>query len=998
MEAQQMTTLLEQNYDIIISHIKPLAGELDLNYYVESDKGAYIAKLMHVHCAVDGIELQADTLLHLNSQDLDFHVPRLIKNKENGKHCSIELAKERRILWLLSYCPGYLYADGSPRTDTLHYSLGQTVASLTKALEGYDHPLKIRTHNWQLSRAMESKPYCSYITGVHKNICEDIFKKFDLDVLEQLNKLPHSIIHNDLNDYNLLVHTQEDKLLVNGLFDFGDMAYQATICETAIALAYAILGQDNPLAVCKSYLEGHVTRFPLQEEELAILFDLIKTRLAVSVAISSKRQTEQAENSYLTISQLPAKNALEKLVKISDDFALCVFRDACGYEVHPGINSIMQELRTGAHAEIIKEIQTSCVLDLSVGSLILGGDPKNLNFDKLNSSIEKEMQDANVQMSIGRYNEARMIYQGNLFGKSDYPATLRRRIHMGFDVFCAAGTQVYAPYDAVVHTMTFNPTPLDYGQLVILAHRTKDDFPFYTLYGHLAKNTEELIKEGQHIKAGEHFANIGDYAENGNWPPHLHLQLMTDLLGLDADFPGVIYADEREIWKKLCPNPALLIDPENLESYNAESDIAKLLERRKEVLGANVSLSYTNPLHIVNGYERFLFNSNAQGYLDLYNNVAHVGHGHPKVVEAVQKQTALLNTNTRYLHDTILRYSEKLLSKFSDDFDVCFIVNSASEANELALRLARAHTNRRDILVNAHAYHGHTTTLIDISPYKHDGPGGQGAPDWVHTTDAPDDYRGKYRRSNINCGKAFAHDLKHTIANKHIAAFIAETYQSVGGQLIPPKDYLRLSYEYVKENGGLNIADEVQTGFGRLGDTWWGFELQNATPDIIVLGKPIANGMPMGAVVTKRAIADSFNNGMEFFSTFGGNPVSCAAAEAVLHVVEEEGLMENAQVLGKELKQYFMELKAKHKLIGDVRAQGFFLGIELVRDYETLEPADREARYIVNRLKEQHILAGVDGPHHNVLKFRPTMITTRQDIEFLMLALGKIFKEQVVQS
>ena len=996
-EVKRISQLLEQNYGLTPMEITQLDGEQDLNFYIKNTQTEYIAKLMHVGCTVNDIQLQTDTLEHLQSLELGFQTPRIVRSKKDKYFEQIETVEGQRILWVLSYSHGDLYAHVSPRTDSLHASLGTMVANLTNALRNYDHQNKERHHRWMLSEALQSQTSVSFITDECKEICQNVFTKFEHSIIDQLNNLPHSIIHNDLNDYNLLVDCRDAQNVMQGLFDFGDMAFQATICETAIALSYAILGQEDPLAVCRTYLKSYHTITPLLDSELAILFDLIKTRLAVSIAISSKQQVDNPDNTYLTISQTPAKEALITLSAIPDEFALCVFRHACGFPLHAGIASIQSHLKNHTYSEIIHGITFDCLLDLSVGSRMLGADPKNVRYEQLDQLISAAMKKQNTRIAIGRYNEARMIYLGNLFGDSEYSASKRRRIHMGLDVFCEVGTKVHAPYDAVVHKMMYNPTPLDYGQLVILQHRTNDGFSFYTLYGHLSEDTNTLITEGKVLKAGDYFANIGAQGENGNWPPHLHLQVITHLLGFGTDFPGVVYASERAIWKKLCPNPALLIDKGNPEKYDAEIDSEALIERRNDVLGANVRLSYNAPLHLVHGSSCFLYTSAAQGYLDMYNNVAHVGHSHPRVVEAVQNQIGLLNTNTRYLHDNVLRYSEKLLSKFPDQFDVCFIVNSASEANELALRLARVHTGRKDILVNENAYHGHTTTLIDISPYKHNGPGGRGAPDWLHTVDAPDDYRGKYRRVHENCGIKYAQDLKTVAADNTVAAFIAETYQSVGGQLIPPNDYIRLSYQYVSDSGGLNIADEVQTGFGRLGDAWWGFESQNAVPDIVVLGKPIANGMPMGAVVTTKAIADSFNNGMEFFSTFGGNPVSCAAADSLIDIVEEEGLMKNAQELGNVMKSRFLELKEKHKLIGDVRAQGFFLGIELVRDHETLEAADTEARYIVNRLKDNFILAGVDGPLHNVLKFRPIMTVTQKDIEFCCTTLDKIFQENYLR-
>lgn len=988
---QTLDALLNIHYNLSGMEISQLPGEKDLNYKIFDDKHTFILKLMDANCAAQLIDFQSKFFHHLENQSTHFNCPKIIKTKSSNDYVYVEIENQNRILWLLSYCTGTLLAHHKPRTKELHSSFGKMIAELRTHATGFTHPYMQRAQLWNLSEAGRSQQYATHIIGETNQIAQDVFSKFKVSIKGKLQLLEHGVIHNDANDYNVLVNEQQGSFLVNGIFDFGDMAYQAYICDVAIALAYAILNQDEPLEVCSDFLRAYHKIKPLQVEELEILFDLIKTRLAVSIAISSKRQKESPNDDYITISQEPAKQALVQLNKISEQFALCVFREACGYEIHKGHESIIRFLNNEVPFEIIKQLETRCVLDLSVDSKMLGANPKNLECDSLTHIIDEHLRTKGASMAIGRYTEARMIYQGELFGSSNYPASKRRKIHMGLDVFCAAGTKVFAPYDATVIIKTYNPTPLDYGQVIVLEHNCDDGSPFYILYGHLAKKAE--VHKGDKIKAGTHFASLGKKEENGNWPPHLHLQIMTSLLDLNEDFPGVVHNYEKSIWKKLCPNPALLLDKSNPELYDADVDKSSLLVKRKNQLGFNLSLSYKQPIHAVNAYKQFIYDNAAQGYLDMYNNVPHVGHSHPKVVKAVQDQVGLLNTNTRYLHENIIRYSEKLLAKFPAYLDVCYFVNSASEANELALRLARTHTGRKDILVNENAYHGHTSTLIDISPYKHKGPGGQGPPAWLHTAEAADDYRGRYKRMDENCGLHYANEVKTLIKNKEIAAYISETYQSVGGQLIPPKGYTKSTYAIVKENGGVNIADEVQTGFGRLGSAWWGFEAQDANPDIVVLGKPIANGMPLGAVVTTREIAESFDNGMEFFSTFGGNPVSCAAGEAVLDVMTDEGLMENAHTLGLEFKTQLLALKDEYELIGDVRAQGFFIGIELVRNKTSLEPASTEANYIVNRLKENFILAGVDGPFHNVIKLRPIMCCDMNDFNFLIQKLELILQE-----
>jgi len=418
------------------------------------------------------------------------------------------------------------------------------------------------------------------------------------------------------------------------------------------------------------------------------------------------------------------------------------------------------------------------------------------------------------------------------------------------------------------------------------------------------------------------------------------------------------------------------------------------LEQRRSLLGRNLSIAYRDPLKIVRGEMQYLYDDAGRQYLDAYNNVAHVGHCNPQVVKAGQEQMALLNTNTRYLSDLINEYAERLIDTLPPTLNKCFFVNSGSEANELALRLARTHTRARDLIVLDHAYHGNTTTMIDISPYKHDGPGGSGPPKWVHKVPLPDLYRGLYRsdeRDAVHNYSQHVVDVIERLDNRSLCGFLAESMPSVGGQIVLPPGYLNSVYLAVRESGGVCIADEVQTGYGRIGTHFWGFESYEVVPDIVVLGKPIGNGHPIGAVVTTTEIAESFDNGMEFFSTFGGNNVSCAIGLAVLDTVLEEGLQTHARSVGSMVLERLRRLMSQHKIIGDVRGSGFFLGVELVKDRESREPATLEATEIVNKMREEAVLLGTDGPFHNVLKIRPPMPFNEADavrlVETLDLAL-----------
>jgi 4-aminobutyrate aminotransferase-like enzyme len=489
--------------------------------------------------------------------------------------------------------------------------------------------------------------------------------------------------------------------------------------------------------------------------------------------------------------------------------------------------------------------------------------------------------------------------------------------------------------------------------------------------------------------------------ENGGWPPHLHLQIILDLLDRGAQFPGVARASERAVWMSLSPDPNLLLGIPLEKIPEREPSAEETILRRRKLLAPNLSVSYQRPLKIVRGWRQYLYDETGRAFLDVYNNVPLVGHSNPRVVRAAEEQLALLNTNTRYLHENVLRYADRLTALLPKPLEVCYLVNSGSEANELALRLARATTRSDDVIVLEHAYHGHTNTLIDISPYKFNGPGGAGKKPWVHVAPLADDYRGLYRRGESKLGAKYAQHIgeicKELQTRGSRPTFIAETLPSVGGQIAFPQDYLAETYRHLRAADGVCIADEVQVGFGRLGTHLWGFETQDVVPDIVVLGKPIGNGFPLAAVVTTREIAEAFNNGMEFFSTFGGNPVACAAGLAVLEVVKGEQLQDNALRVGNYWLAELENLRNKYPLIGDIRGSGLFLGLDLVLSRETREPAPLHASYIANRLRDRAILAGTDGPHHNVIKLRPPLIFSEGDAASFCAAFEAILAEDPAQ-
>jgi 4-aminobutyrate aminotransferase-like enzyme/Ser/Thr protein kinase RdoA (MazF antagonist) len=990
---------------------RALPGEYDDNFQLAATDGrSYVLKVMHPARERAFIDLQCQALRHLAQRAPQLALPRVIPNRSGELFTTMATADgSNRLAWLLTFVAGTTLAEVRPHAQELLRDLGHFLGEMDAALQSFSHPTAHRELKWDSSRALWIKDYVKEIADSKRRaLVERFLTLFESEVVPALPRLRRSVIYGDANDHNVLIGAPwPQPLKIASVIDFGDMHHGLTVSEPAIAAAYTILGKENPLEAAASVIAGFHAAFPLDEQELSVLYTLICTRLAVSVTNSAHRKTLKPDDAYVTVSEAPAWEALERLAKTNPRFANYTFRAACGVSPVPQGQAVEKWLRVvaGSSASILDvDLRTapSMVFDLSVGSAFLGADPVAAETPALTEKIFNEMKRAGVSIGVGRYDEPRLLYTSPLFRASDDHTQERRTIHLGIDLFVEPRTPLRAPLDGVVHIVANNAAPLDYGPLAILRHETGSGEEFFTLYGHLTKDSLEGLKVEQHVARGQAFARVGTAQENGGWAPHVHFQIILDLLDLGANFPGVAYASQRSVWTSLSPDPNVLLGIPADRFPAKEPEFEETLAQRRALLGKNLSISYQRPLKIVRGWMQYVYDDTGRAYLDAYNNVPLVGHSHPHVVKAAQAQLALLNTNTRYLHDNVNLYAERLTRLLPEPLRVCFFVNSGSEANELALRLARAHTQREDVIVLEHAYHGHTTTLIDISPYKFDGPGGSGKKPWVHVAPLADDYRGLYRRADKNAGSKYARHVGEILARaksegRGVAAYIAETLPSVGGQIVFPPGYLAEVYAHVCAAGAVCIADEVQVGFGRLGAHFWGFESQGVVPDIVVLGKPIGNAFPLAAVITTQKIADSFSNGMEFFSTFGGNPVACAAGLAVLDVLEDEHLQSRALRVGTHLMKGLKTLQERHELIGDVRGSGLFLGIDLVLDRDTREPAPLQASYVVNRLRDCGILTGTDGPHHNVIKLRPPLVFSQADADFFVRTLDTILKEDPAQ-
>ncbi len=1004
LTAEQAAAIARNIYGIEAT-ASPLTSERDQNFILETSRAErFVLKI--ANAAEERALLDAQNAAMTHVARATGLAPRVVE-VDGTSIFAHGAAEAGHFVRLLTWIPGSPLGAVRRQSAALVEDIGRRLGEIDRALVLFDHPAAHRRFHWDVAHAS------SVVTESAGHIRDaDLRTRIrqwsaqlaaDVDPIVAL--LPRSVIHNDANDYNIIVDTSGDicsrSERVAGLIDYGDIVHSFTCADLAIAMAYVMLDQREPLQAAATLVKGYHAARPLAEAEIAALFDLARLRLCMSVAIAADQQRQRPDDAYLAISQWPIARTLPALMRIHRRFAAAAFRHACGLDPGPASTRIVRWISAQECAPVVRTDPVATItLDLSVGSPLVSGDAHENVHPALSERIAARLREEGATAGIGRYREPRVLYSAPAFGA---PRDRNRRtVHMGVDVFVPPGTPVYAWLDGTVHTVRDNAAPLDYGPVVILQHRTDDGDIFHTLYGHLSRESLAALPVGRGVRRGEAFATIGSAEVNGGWTPHIHFQVIADLLDLGADFPGVCRATELPVWEAFSPDPGDSVVPTfrsaMLGSFPRESfDTAAALASRQRATGRNVSIGYREPLRLVRGWMQFLFDATGRRYLDAYNNVPHVGHCHPAVVRAAADQLRVLNTNTRYLHDSLALFAERLTATLPSPLRVCYIVNSGSEANELALRLARAHTRRRNMLVLDAAYHGNTTSLIDISPYKFSGPGGEGAPAWVHTVASPDVYRGEFKAADPDAGRKYAAVVARTVARLEreggICAFIAESAPSVGGQLILPCDYLPHVYQCVRGAGGVCIADEVQTAYGRMGTHFYAFEAQHVVPDIVVVGKPIGNGYPLGAVVTTAEIAASFDNGMEYFSTFGGSTVSCAVGLAVLDVVQREGLQEHARRVGERLLGGLRALAARHPMVGDVRGSGLFLGVELVKDRDSLDPATEEASYVINRMREEGILIGTDGPFHNVLKIRPPMPFDEGDADWLVATLDLILAE-----
>jgi 4-aminobutyrate aminotransferase-like enzyme/Ser/Thr protein kinase RdoA (MazF antagonist) len=935
-----------------------LGSHQDRNYLVEADDGRFVLKIARHGITRPELEAENAGLAHLAAAGLSFAVPVPVPALDGSLIVEgTTSAGATHDLRLVTYIEGVPLDGESYFSAAVLRAHGAMGAELSLALAGFDHPGLDRAFQWDLKHAAEIcealAPFAS--TPGRRTLLEASIGRAMRALEPVIPRLRVQVVHADITDQNTLgTRDAAGRLVPSGIIDFGDLSRTWLVSDLAVTIAAdTMFDTAHPLRIATELTRGSTQVLPLTDAELAALWPLVVAR-AASVAISGDHQASlEPDNAYVIESRQAEWAALEAVAAVPFALAEEALRQAAG------AGPVERPLVKRAVAPVLADAPVAMVLDLSTTSDALEGsaigDPAAI--EPLVAAVE-----SGGCMAVGRWGEARLV--DTVLDAIDETPT----IHLGIDLFAPAGTGVHAPVGGVVRRVD--------GGIVI------GGIEDVALAG-----VEAAVDEGREVVAGEPVGSVAVAGPDG-LPPHVHVQRVAEP-GLEA--PSRAAPSLAEAWLRLCPDPSAILSLDPAVAAAPPDDPAGLLARRDAVLATTQEHYFDAPPRIERGWRHHLIDTRGRARVDIVNNVAVLGHSHPAVEAAVTRQLRLLNTNSRFLYEPMVAFAEALAARFPPPLDTVFLVNTGSESVELAIRLARTATGQEDVIAIRGAYHGWTVATDAITTSVLDNPRAlETRPAWAHAAEAPNPLRGRFQ--GPDAGTRYAEDVRRIVAELQAAgrgpaAFIAEALFGNAGGIVLPDGYLREAYAAVRAAGGLAIADEVQVGYGRLGAYRWAFEQQGVVPDIVTVAKAAGNGMAVGAVITTRAIADAFGAQGSFFSSVGGSPVACAAGLAVLRAIDEEGLQENARVTGAHLKAGLERATAGHPLVAAVHGMGLYMGVELVRDRETLEPAAAEAMAISERMLELGVIVQPTGDGNNVLKVKPPLCITPASADLVAEAL-----------
>ena len=962
VDAAEAARLLREAFGVQAELVE-LWSHQDRNFRVATPTGQrFVLKVAREGLGRAALEAENAAMLRAAAAALPFEVPVPQPAVDGSLVVRVGTASgAEHDLRLVTWLDGEPVADGHLPASFLR-AHGAMAALIARAMDGFDHAALDRTLQWDVRHAGAVVAALAGFAGTRerRDLLEASMDRAGAALAPLSADLRVQAVHQDVTDVNTLVRRDDSGRPVPiGLIDFGDLSRTWLAAELAVTLAAdAYHALDAPLQAAREVARGFLPLRPLTEPELAGVWPMVVAR-AAAVAISGDQQAAlDPDNAYVAGVRDGEWAALEAVAGVPFPLAEEVFREAAGL----GPRHV---LATPAVAvPPVSGIHGAPVLDLSTTSDELPADATG------SPAASAAVVQAAGAISIGRWGEARLA--DTRLDSMAEPET----IHLGVDVFAAGGTAVMAPVAGVARRRATGASIAADGFDLIL------------------DGVEAEVDEGRRVEAGARLGLVRAVPREGR-ATGVHVQLVL-AQGLDA--PPRSVPSLAAAWQALCPDPSPVLGLQPGTAAAPPDGTADLLARRDRVVAGVQVHYYDAPPRIERGWRQHLVDTRGRAYVDIVNNVAVLGHSHPAVEAAVRRQLARLNTNSRFLYGVMVEFAEALAARFPAPLDTVFLVNTGSEANELALRLARTATGREDVLSVRGAYHGWTAATDAITTSAIDNPRALGTrPAWVHPVEPPNAYRGIHR--GPDAGTRYADDVRAVLAGLAAAgrgpsAFIAEPLYGNAGGVVLPSGYLREVYAAVRSAGGLAIADEVQTGYSRLGHYQWAFEQQGVVPDIVTVAKAAGNGIAVGAVVTTRAIAEAFAAEGSFFSSVGGSPVSCAAGLAVLETIDREGLRENAREVGGRLRAGLEGLAAEHpEIVGAVHGMGLYLGVELVRDPVTLEPADAEALAICERLLELGVIVQPTGDGNNVLKVKPPLCIDRTSADFVVAALERALRE-----
>ena len=958
VDAQQLRRAVQVHFGIAVDDVQALAGEYNETWALTTPQGErYVAKVLHDEQALEHRLMQADLMSHLAEHEPDLPIARVIATLQGANAARHAEGPATFYLQVLTWLPGRMISEIPYRDPELLREIGRAAGRLVRAGEGYHHRAAIRSHLWDLREADEQ--VLNHLENVteetQRDIAQHVVQWFRDEAAPRLGSLATGVVHQDLNDFNMIVSRGDDQRWhLSGVLDFGDALDTVCVAEVAIAVAYAMLGEPLPVAAARHVVAGFHEIRPLSAEEIECILPLAAARLAVNATVWTTRLAEDSSNTYAASRMAKTWPLLERLVELDRTFALATLRDACGllpFEENASFAAWTSHLEPGAPA---------------------------LSIDGREVVVLEADQDTPDHPDA--------IFVRSPLSPDPELAT-RRRTRGGSRETLTLGTHFLssrAMTASATHAGDVLRIDRDGGRLLVACH--DGEVTFFAQYSGL----------------DEIFVDAGDAVDVQGALGVARANDRTARAALTwcRDEPGVwlpehVRSEEAHLWAQRCPNPERFL---SVASKATLDDPATVTSTRANVLAASQRAYYSEPMNLTSATGVWLRDNFGREYLDAINNVTHVGHGHPHVVAAATRQLARLNTNSRFTYSALPRYAERLAATLPEPLNVVFFTCTGSEANDLALRIARQVTGREHVVVIEGAYHGNTTAVTGISPNRYRGSGGHGPPPTTHEIPQPNQYRGAYGYDHRDAGAAYARDASDVIAamNSHgtpPAAVFAESLMGTAGQIPLPPGFLPGVFAAVRAAGGLAVSDEVQVGVGRLGSTFWGFEGHHVIPDIVTMGKPLGNGYPLAAVVTTRDIADAFDNGMKYFNTFAGSPVACAIGEAVLDVVENESLQQHAGVVGEYFRGRLVDLGSSFEVVGDVRGYGLYLGVELVSDRVTKTPARTLAYRVSERMKDEGVITYPNGDLDNVLKIKPPMVFTAHDADIFVDTLASVLDE-----